>query len=187
MNLKIKTDRLILMPPTLGDVQRIAQLVGDKDVSWMLGRVPHPYSEEDARWWVNKTADDIEAGTEYAFGVYLPGVGLIGSCGLIRRGNVWEIGYWFGKPYWEQGFATEAGLAVLDWAREEMLADAFIAGHIRDNASSGRVLRKLGFQEVGEKMMYAAARGERVPALRFALNASAEAALAPDSHGDCHD
>ena len=126
MRLNIKTERLNIMPPILGDVPRIAKLVGDKDVSWMLGRVPHPYNDDDATWWVNKTADDIEAGKEYAFGVYLPGDGLIGSCGVIKRGPAWEIGYWYGRAYWEQGFATEAGQAVLEWARIELDAHSFI-------------------------------------------------------------
>ena len=187
MNLKIKTERLILMPPTLADVQRITKLVGDRDVAWMLGRVPFPYTKEDAKWWVNKAAEDIREGSEYAFGVYLVGDGLIGSCGLTKHGPYWEIGYWFGRPYWEQGFATEAGHAVLNWARTEIPAEGFISGHIKDNASSGRVLRKLGFEPVGEKMMYVRARDERVLAVRYTLNAPAEASLAPDDHGEGHD
>ena len=187
MNLKIKTDRLILMPPTLADVQRIVELVGDPDVSWMLGRVPYPYSEGDAKWWIDKVAADIKSGAEYAFGVYVPGIGLIGSCGVVKRGRHWEIGYWFGRPYWEQGFATESGRAVLEWAREEIPADGFISGHIKDNAASGRVLRKLGFKAVGEKVMFAKARNEHVLAVRYALNAPAAAALAPESHEGCHD
>ena len=136
---------------------------------------------------MNKVADDAKNGIEYAFGAYLPGNGLIGSCGVVKRGAFWEIGYWIGKPYWEQGFATEAGRAVLAWAREEFPANGFISGHIKDNAASGRVLRKLGFDVVGEKLMYAKARDMRVPAVRYVLNAPAEAALAPDGHGDGHD
>ena len=182
MRLHIQTQRLKLKPPSLEDVPKIAHLAGDKDVSWMLARVPHPYSDEDAIWWVNKIAGDIETGQEFAFGVYLPGDGLIGSCGVVKRGAYWEIGYWLGKPYWEQGFATEAGRAVLEWARIELDAERFISGHIRDNAASGRVLRKLGFKPVGEKLMFAAARNARVPTVRYALNAPAEAALAPDAH-----
>ena len=187
MRLNIKTERLRIMPPILGDVPRIVKLVGDKDVSWMLGRVPHPYNEDDAAEWVNRAACDIDARTEFAFGVYLPGDGLIGSCGVVKRHDFWEIGYWYGRPYWEQGFATEAGRAVLEWARIEIGVSGFISGHIRDNAASGRVLRKLGFNPVGEKMMFAKARGERVPAIRYTLNAPAEAALLSDLSGGSHD
>ena len=76
---------------------------------------------------------------------------------------------------------------MLEWARIEIDAHSFISGHIIDNAASGRVLRKLGFEPVGEKMMYAKARDERVLAKRYALNAPAEAALAPGDHGDGYD
>ena len=182
MNLLIETERLHLRPPSKQDAARIAELAGDKDVSWMLARVPHPYSIDDANWWIDKVAADIERGTEYAFGMFLPGDGLIGSCGLVKRGAYWEIGYWIGKRYWEQGFATEAGRAILDWARAHLAADGFISGHIIENAASGRVLHKLGFERVGEKKMYVQARDERVLAVRYALNAPADAALAPDAH-----
>ena len=100
----------------------------------------------------------------------------------MRRNDCWEIGYWLGKPYWEQGFASEAGAAVLDWARREIPADAFISGHVFDNASSGRVLKKLGFKKVGENRMYVLARDTEVRAVRYALNAPAEAALHARGH-----
>lgn len=182
MNFKIKSERLILMPPTLGDVARIVSLVGEQDVAWMLGRVPFPYTIKDAKSWVQKVADDAQSGEEFAFGIYLSGVGLIGSCGLMKRKNCWEIGYWIGKPYWEQGFATEAGRALLDWAEREIPTDSFISGHIYDNASSGRVLKKLGFEVVGENRMYVLARDSEVRAVRYALNAPAEAALCVYGH-----
>jgi len=176
------------MPPTLADVQRIVQLVGDKDVSWMLARVPYPYTEGDAKWWVGKVAEDIAAQREYAFGVYLPGDGLIGSCGLLKSGDYWEIGYWFGRPYWEQGFATEAGRAVLDWARSELVVDGFLSGHAADNAASGRVLRKLGFEQVGEIQMFNMARNALGPTTRYVLNAPPEAAMqGHDTAGAGHD
>ena len=182
MDLVIETERLQLRPPSMQDAEQIVELVGDKDVSWMLARVPHPYSIDDAHQWIDKIASDIDLGTEYAFCLFLPGDKLIGSCGLTQRGAYWEIGYWLGKRYWEQGFATEAGHAVLDWGREHLAAKGFLSGHIIENAASGRVLQKLGFERVGEKMMYVTARDERVRAIRYALDAPAEAALAPDAH-----
>ena len=182
MELQIETDRLRLSPPVREDVARITELLAEKDVSWMLGRVPYPYSTDDAETWVAKVAEDIEAGTEYAFAIRLPGEGMIGACGLTKHGPYWEVGYWLGKPYWEQGFATEAARAVLDWARTHIPADQFISGHIVDNASSGRVLRKLGFEAVGEITMYVTARDTDIRAVRFVHNAPAEAALAPDRH-----
>ena len=103
--------------------------------------------------------------------------GLIGSCGLVVRGRVWELGFWCGKPWWGQGFVTEAAEALLAWARDEHDQDAFIAGHIADNLGSGRVLEKLGFSPVGEKKMYVRALDRDVVAVRYALNATTDEAL----------
>ncbi len=178
MNLSIETERLRLVPPARDDVERIAELLGEKDVVWMLARAPYPYSVKDAEAWVQKVANEIQRGDQYAFGIYLNCSGLIGSCGLRKSGRYWEIGYWIGKPYWEQGFATEAGQAVIKWARTHLSASGFLSGHIEENASSGRVLRKLGFERVGEKMMYVTARDQNVRAVRFVLDAPAEASMA---------
>lgn len=182
MDLLIKTERLRLSPPTRSDAERITKLLAEKEVTWMLGRAPYPYALRDAETWVARVTEDIQQGNEYAFGLYLNGSGLIGSCGLTKAGPYWEIGYWVGKPYWEQGFATEAGIAVLQWARDELSATGFLSGHIADNASSGHVLRKLGFECVGEKMMYVRSRDCQVLAKRFVLNAPPEASLAVELH-----
>jgi len=182
MTIEIKTDRLILRPPVMEDAPRIVELLNVAEVALQLGRVPFPYGLDDAHWWIDKAATDHASDAEYAFGVYLPGEGLIGSCGLMRAGAYWEIGYWFGQAYWGKGYATEAGRAVLDWARGKGI-DGFVSGHIADNPASGTVLKKLGFEPVGETVMYARGRDARVPAIRYVLNAPADAALAPDDHG----
>ena len=79
---------------------------------------------------------------------------VIGYCGLIESGRGSE-----GEPelafellgrFWRQGYATEASLAVLDWARscgyERLWAT------VREwNTASRRVLAKVGFTETERK------------------------------------
>ena len=74
-------------------------------------------------------------------------------------------GYWFGRPYWGKGFATEALQALTSAARS---LGALEAGHFVDNPASGRVLSKGGFGYTGEtKPLFSMARGASVPCKRM--------------------
>lgn len=75
---------------------------------------------------------------------------VIGYCGLVYSGKGAqgepELAFELLRRVWRQGYATEASLAVLDWARA--------TGHHRLwatvwdwNTASRRVLEKLGFTE----------------------------------------
>jgi RimJ/RimL family protein N-acetyltransferase len=87
-----------------------------------------------------------------------------------------EIGYWIARPYWGQGYATEAAGGVLEVAR--LLGHGRVsAGHFVDNPASGRVLRKLGFVPTGvTRPRMSCARGQEVMAHEYALDLDAGAA-----------
>jgi RimJ/RimL family protein N-acetyltransferase len=105
-------------------------------------------------------------GRDFVYAVDLPGEGLIGVIGAHRRSeDGFEMGYWFGRPYWGQGFATEAATAFVTEAGK--LGD-LQAGHFVDNPASGRVLTKVGFAYTGEtKPMFSLGRGESVACKRM--------------------
>jgi len=70
-----------------------------------------------------------------------------------------------GRPYWGQGFATEAGTAFVSEAKN---LGTLNAGHFVDNPASGRVLTKVGFAYTGEtKAMFSLGRGESVACKRM--------------------
>lgn len=58
---------------------------------------------------------------------------------------LYSVGYYLRPPYWGQGFATEAGRAVVTHAFGTLGARNLFAGHHPENAASGKVLEKLGF------------------------------------------
>ena len=91
---------------------------------------------------------------------------LIGAIGAHKRGeDGFEMGYWFGRPYWGQGFATEAATAFVSEANK---LGALNAGHFVDNPASGRVLSKVGFTYTGETLaMFSLGRGESVGCKRM--------------------
>jgi len=172
-----------MRPPAPGDEDAITHHMSERDIVWHLGRAPYPYQLSDAEYWIQKAAKDRAAGREYAFVITTDEEGIIGSTGFNRAvGDVWEIGYWLAKDWWGQGLVTEAARGLLDWGRREHGIESFMAGHFSDNPASGKVLLKLGFDPVGEKLMYGKARDARAPATRYVLNAPAEAALRAEPH-----
>ena len=71
------------------------------------------------------------------------------------------MGYWIGRPYWGQGYATEAATAALAWAGAGWGKRLVVSGHFADNPASGRVLEKAGFLYTGVvEPRHSKARGE---------------------------
>jgi RimJ/RimL family protein N-acetyltransferase len=69
-----------------------------------------------------------------------------------------------------RGYASEAGHALIGFARHVLRLDRLVAGHFLDNPASGSVLRKLGFQPTGRiGMRHSLARGEETPMAEFLL------------------
>jgi RimJ/RimL family protein N-acetyltransferase len=164
--IEIETKRLKLRGVRMSDARRIAQLCGDPAVGRNLAMTPLPYLDVAAEGWILITL--ARQGRHFVFAVEQPGEGLIGMIGAHPREDAsFEIGYWFGRPYWGRGFGSEAVGAFVAQARS---LGALQAGHFVDNPASGRVLEKAGFAYTGEvKPMFSLGRGENVECKRMAL------------------
>lgn len=168
---EFRSERFIMRPPCVGDARQIACCVNDVEMARNLARLPHPYVPADALNWVAYADKARAQGSEYAFVITHVEAGVIGSVGFNRTaGKAWEIGYWVDKAVQGRGVATEAASALLAWGRTEFGVTEFVAGHFQDNPASGRVLEKLGFARIGEKMMFSQGRGGKDAAWRYALS-----------------
>jgi len=161
---RLETKRLLLRVPAAFDVSDIVRLAGDYEVAKNLSRMPHPYTEAHARDWLGTIEEKRTAGTDYAFaitrkddGAYLGGIGL-----HKRDAGAFEFGYWLGKPYWRQGYATEAARRLVAFAFLELGLNRVIAGYFHDNPASGHVLKKLGCAPDGAGERDCLARGHAV-------------------------
>lgn len=144
----LTTARLVLAAPAMAHVSQIAKLANNERVHRVMSRLPFPYSEKDARFFVEEIATKPE---EKCFAIELDGA-CIGIVGLrMDEDALPELGYWLGEPHWGQGFATEAGRAVVDAARAAGAA-ALRSRALLSNSGSRNVLKKLGFTEIGESM-----------------------------------
>jgi RimJ/RimL family protein N-acetyltransferase len=176
VSVAIRTERLLLRAPALGDARAIAELAGDYEVASMTGTIPHPYSEEMAVDWI----ESLEAGEEgVAFAVDLGG-DLIGCVGYrATEKDHAEMGYWIGKPYWGRGYATEAARALILYAFASERFDFLTVGHFKENPASARVIAKLGFEASGEVLRDCAARNAKSRCLTYRLTRE-RALLPPD-------
>ena len=75
----------------------------------------------------------------------------LGTCGFgghDARG-VGELGYVLAKPYWGQGYATEAAAAVIQFGFSKLGLQVIEANAFPENIASLRVMSKLGMQYRG--------------------------------------
>ena len=146
------TKRLILRPFELTDGEVVRKLAGDRAIADTTLQIPHPYEVGMAEEFILSRRPKFEAGEEVVFALVLRESGqLIGAMGLVieskfRRA---EIGYWIGRPYWGNGYGTEAGQAVLEYGFQSLNLNRIHAYHFKRNPASGRVMRKLGMKHEG--------------------------------------
>ena len=169
----IRSERLFLRPGWAEEWEELLALVDDEQVVRNLARAPWPYTAKDAKAFVHSHADRAESERLLPnFFMTLPsadGQRLIGSVGLNRDGDEVELGFWVGRPFWGQGFATEAARAVVSLAKA-LGHHQLVASHFVDNPASGRVLRKLGFRPTGViRDRFSLGRGGTAPASQLRL------------------
>lgn len=162
------TERLVLRPPHIDDVPELAQLANNRRIANMLGRMPHPYDEEDARAFVEASRTRQRAGCSYAIALAETGA-FIGCAGLYAGEHGLELGYWIGEPYWGNGYATEAAHALVDLAFRATAIERLNASCRVTNSASRRVIHKCGFQYAGQGMLESLSAG-RVTVERYALD-----------------
>ena len=58
-----------------------------------------------------------------------------------------ELGYWIAKPFWNNGFVTEAAKVILDFGFKELYFNKIFATHFPHNPASGKIMEKIGMQK----------------------------------------
>ena len=145
----LSTRRLVLRSYETGEAERLSQLFGDWDVSKWFWTPPYPYTKE-------KAANDIAvvraahlAGQFNHFAITLKSSGeLVGGIVVdIDPAPEWrnEVSYWIGKPFWNNGYATEALNAIVGFAKEVQSRPNLWAVPDKTNGTTINVLEKCGF------------------------------------------
>ena len=165
------TARLRLRPVSAQDMERLPDLLDDWDVVRLTAAIPHPYTVEDAKRFV--TEQEIRRiegkGVALAMERTTDNV-VIGVVGFgFDRGPDPELGYWIGKAFWNQGYATEALRRLIRHMFDTLGYHRVWASFHPDNIASKRSLEKVGLSYAGVETCAMPARGQSVAAPVFAL------------------
>ncbi|HEX9921867.1 MAG TPA: GNAT family protein [Anaerolineae bacterium] len=156
----IKTERLILRPYTLRDVEAVLVMASDPEWARYLP-VPQPYTVVDAEQFIAQQLL-LDRAAQQAWAIEQNGT-LIGGINIRFdfENHVGEVGYSLARPRWGQGLMTEAAGAVIEAAfsmypelnRIRAMADS-------RNGASLRVMAKLGLAREGVLRQNRFIRGE---------------------------
>jgi RimJ/RimL family protein N-acetyltransferase len=157
------TERLLLRPLTLADAPDVQRLAGEREIAATTAAIPHPYPDGAAEAWIETHAGRFARGEAAAFAVTRRAdSALLGVVGLEINAEMQraELGYWIGKPYWNQGYCTEAAAAVVRFALLDLGLRRVFARHFSRNPASGRVMQKIGMRHEGTLRRHAVRWGE---------------------------
>ena len=147
---RIQLNTCLLREFRKGDEPSLVRHANNRNV-WLNVRdsFPYPYRQADARSWVRLASGD---GLNFVFAIEVDGF-VAGAIGLRPRDDIHalsaEIGYWLGEEFWGRGIATEAVIAVTDYAFETLGMVRVYAEVFEWNVASMRVLEKAGFEKEG--------------------------------------
>ena len=168
MNLRLKT--CTVRSWEWRDRDAIVRHANNRKVSINLrDRFPYPYTVRDARNWLDVVVDQrpetnfaIDVGGEVA-----GGIGFTPQYDVARRSA--EIGYWLGEQFWGRGIATEALVAVTEYAFATFDLCRLYA-HVFDwNGASARVLEKAGYVFEGRLKKSVTKDGQTIDQLMYAM------------------
>ena len=148
MTTRLETERLLLRPFELTDIEPSYQLNLDAEVSRYTGDGGVVSKDEITRRITEDVFGDYQ---NYGYGrlaVELKSTQeFIGFAGLKYLPD-WEevdLGYRLMRKYWGQGLATEAAAACVEFGWESLGLDSMIGLVLPENVASINVLEKLGF------------------------------------------
>ena len=129
------------------DREALMALCNAVDRTFLSDRLPNPYSEADADWWLGMVAEN--EGKEGVWRSIRADGQLIGSISVERKDDggraIGEIGYMILTPFWSQGIGTEAVRQICEIAFRELDLQQIIGNVFPENAASARLLEKNGF------------------------------------------
>ena len=148
--MEMTTKRLILRSWEENDAADLYALASDPQIGPSAGWPPHK-SVEDSLQIIRNVLQTPET---YAL-IWKEDNRLIGSAGLkmgkdscSEKQDEPELGYWIGRQFWGNGYATEAGERLLRHAFEDLNSNAVWCCYYEGNERSKRVQEKLGFTYV---------------------------------------
>lgn len=157
----ISSKRTSLRCPRHDDAATVARLVTPAISRW-LASWPAPMNEQAAADRIIKARDEITSGQALHFLVeQIPDQTFMGWIRISldkAHSGVGDLSYWLSEAYHNQGYASEAVHLAVIAAFEQLKLDSIEAGAQAENVASFSVMRRLGMEPCGERLVWASAR-----------------------------
>lgn len=154
----LKTERLVLRPLTLDDVDLLWPDISDPEISRQMAWEAHTDRAQTIDFVKHEVARR-ESGNGITWAVFKDGsfCGIFSLIGLVRKHraltyNKAELAYWISRRYQRQGIMTEAGQRVLQFAFGQLKLHKLFVSHFSNNVASENLIKRLGFRYVGEQI-----------------------------------
>lgn len=145
-NPELSTSRLVIRHWNQDDAPVLFDMARDPDIGNMAGWKPHESVEESRRIIDTVFASpSVFAIVSRAFNTPIGCIGLDRDPKILKKGpKDAEIGYWLGRRYWNQGYATEAMEAVLAYGFSTGITKVW-GQCFEDNTRSLNLMKRCGF------------------------------------------
>lgn len=151
-----KTKRLKIRTFASEDIDNLHSLLSNPNV---MRFYPQPLDLEASKKWLNK---NVERHEKEGHGLWVvtekEDNQFIGQCGLVTQrvenSKYVEVGYMIDEPFWNQGYATEAAIGAIQYARDVLGIKEVIALIDRSNIASENVAKKAGLKLKKEVEMW---------------------------------
>ena len=143
----LETERLTLCEFSTDDAPFVVELMNDESYLRFIGDRGIKTVDDARNYLLN---GPIKSYQQFGFGLFLVKLKEsdipVGTCGLIKRPELddVDVGYAFLAEFRGKGYATEAGRAVIDYARTGAGLKRVVAITVPDNYASIKVVEKLG-------------------------------------------
>lgn len=154
-NSTFESERLTFVPAWNITPEQLSLQANNLEIATGVGHeFPHPYTIDNANWFLSYAKTNWESGREYNFAILDKVTNKF--CGMIgfkeRSEVVSNIGYWLGKDFWGKGVASETLSTTIDFIKSSYpKATAINAFVYKYNQASQKVLLNAGFSQTGEK------------------------------------
>jgi RimJ/RimL family protein N-acetyltransferase len=131
----------------MADAPITQKLLDDPEVIGNLIDKDLPYSLADAESLIRRSHQAFDNGEAYVFAIVRKSnADLVGYCDIELKPDTQEgeIAYWIGRPYWWQGYATEAAKCLVQFGFEALGLARIYAYVLKRNRRSAHVLEKAG-------------------------------------------
>ena len=150
--MEIKSKRLILRNWEDGDVEDIVEGLNNIEVSKWMASVPYPYTENDARNFIERAKNNDE-NVKIALAIVLKENNKVIGGTEIRNINKKDGtaggGLWLNEKYQKNGYGTEAFSARNKYCFDVLGLRRIENGYFPDNEKSRKMQIKLGYKYEG--------------------------------------